>query len=145
VSILHLLLNKPSIARHRELIVYLWRFYSVSVLNTVFGYGVYALLVASGINLYIAQILSQLIGMTFNYFTYSRHVFRQHEATILRYVGAYISNYLMNLALLALFHQLFSSPYISGLLAVVAASLINLVVLKRLVFRQRQGGDLERS
>jgi len=137
------LLNNAAVARHRALLIYLWRFYSVSVLNTLFGYSVYALLVAGGINLYLAQILSQLIGMTFNYFTYSRHVFREHDATVLRYVGAYAGNYLMNLALLALFHYLVGSPYLAGLLAVIVASLINLVVLKRLVFRPRKPVDPE--
>jgi putative flippase GtrA len=140
---LRALLNDPRFQRPRALLATLWRFYSVSVINTIFGYSTYALLITLGINLYVAQILSQLIGMTFNYFTYSRHVFREEEATLLRYTGAYAGNYLMNLALLALFHRVTRSAYLAGLLAVIVASLINLVILKRLVFRPKRKPDQE--
>jgi putative flippase GtrA len=131
------LLNSGLVQRNRALIATLWRFYSVSVLNTIFGYSTYALLIALGLNLYVAQILSQLIGMTFNFFSYGRHVFRDHDASLPRYIGAYVGNYLMNLALLAGFHHVTRSAYLAGAMAVMVASLINLLVLKRLVYRPR--------
>jgi putative flippase GtrA len=115
---------------------YLWRFYSVSVLNTAFGFGLYALLVWLGLNLYIAQIVSHLCGMTFNFFTYRTHVFRGLRPSVPAYIAAYASNYLVGLTLLAIFHHLTRSAYLAGFLATVIASLINFAVLKLLVFRR---------
>ena len=111
------------------------RFYGVGAINTAFGYGIYAGFVALGVNLFVAQILSQLIGMTFNYFTYSRAVFSDRRASRTAYVGAYALNYLVGLTFLALFNAAGLSPYLSGICALVGASLVNFVVLKRLVFK----------
>lgn len=112
------------------------RFYQAAAINTAFGFGVYALMVWLGVNLYVAQVIAQVLGVTFNYFTYSRHAFRDREASKPSFVLAYIGNYLVNLGLLWAFAQVIRSPYIAGLAATIAASLINYLVLRSLVFRK---------
>ena len=112
----------------------LWRYYQAGVINTAFGFGTYSLLVWLGVNLYIAQIIAQILGVTFNYFTYSRHVFKDRQAGKLRFALAYIVNYLVNLAFLALFDRFMRSPYLAGFLATVCASLVNYFALKHAVF-----------
>ena len=116
------------------------RFYGVAAINTLWGYGVYAGLVALGINLFVAQIVSQLLGMTFNYFSYSLGVFQRPPQSKIAYLAAYGVNYLASVAFLALFHRLGLSPYLSGLGALVCASLLNLLVLSRFVFRRAPQG-----
>lgn len=113
------------------------RFYQAAAINTAFGFGVYALMVRLGVNLYVAQVIAQVLGVTFNYFTYSRHAFRDREASKPSFVLAYVGNYLVNLALLWGFAHAVRSPYIAGLAATIAASLINFLVLRSLVFRRR--------
>lgn len=113
----------------------LCRYYMVAAVNTAFGYGVFAAFIALGVNIFIAQILSQILGMTFNFFTYRRHVFRTEHASTSAYIAAYVLNYLIGLGLLGAFHSFGWSPYVSGLGALLGASLINFFVLKRLVFR----------
>lgn len=113
------------------------RFYQAAAINTLFGFGVYALMIRLGVNLYVAQAIAQVLGVTFNYFTYSRHAFRDREASKRSFVLAYIGNYLVNLALLAIFARLVHSAYLAGLAATIAASLINYIVLRSLVFRRR--------
>ena len=113
------------------------RFYQAAAVNTLFGFGVYALMIRLGVNLYAAQIIAQVLGVTFNYFTYSRHAFRGHQASKSSFALAYLGNYLVNVALLAAFHRLVASAYLAGLAATIAASLVNYLVLRSLVFRRR--------
>lgn len=115
----------------------LWRYYQVGILNTLVGFGLYAGFVRLGLNPYAAQIVSHLLGMTFNYFTYSRHVFSDATPAKTRFVAAYGFNYLVSLGSLLLASQLVHSPYAAGAIAIVIASLINFFVLRHLVFRQR--------
>ena len=114
------------------------RFYQAAAINTLFGFGVFALLIWLGVNLYVAQVIAQVLGVSFNYLTYSRHVFRDRDASKGSFVLAYAGNYLVNLALLAAFAQVIRSPYVAGLAATIAASLINYLALRSLVFRRRK-------
>src|SRR3546814_5893635 len=70
-----------------------WRYYTVGVINSLFGYGVYALLLSMGLNMYAAQIIGHIIGVAFNYFTYRRHVFQRAAASKLRFIISYTLNY----------------------------------------------------
>ncbi len=112
------------------------RFYQAAAINTAFGFGVFALMIRLGVNLYVAQVIAQVLGVTFNYFTYSRHVFRDRTASKWSYVLTYGVNYLVNLALLAAFARVIRSPYLAGLAATIVASLINFLMLRSLVFRR---------
>lgn len=117
----------------------LWRYYQAGIVNTAFGYGVFAVLIWLGMNLYLAQIVSHVLGMTFNYFTYSRHAFAGHTTTKTRFILSYAGNYLLGLATLWIIATVVHSPYLAGFIATVIVSLINYFVLKRLVFRPRDG------
>jgi putative flippase GtrA len=117
----------------------LLRYYGVGVINTAFGFGLYALLVFVGLNLYVAQITAHVTGATFNYFTYSRHVFhKDSERRPLAFVGAYAVNYVVGLALLAVAHQFVRSPYLAGFLALLVGTALNFLVLRRFVFPSLQ-------
>lgn len=111
-----------------------WRYYKVGVINTLFGYGIYALLLSMGLNMYAAQIIGHIIGVAFNYFTYSRHVFQDVSASKLRFILSYTLNYAVGLIFLALSAIILPSPYLAGLLAMVITSIINFIVLRRYVF-----------
>ena len=115
----------------------LWRYYQVGIVNTVFGYGVFALLVSLGVNIFVAQIVAHLFGVAFNYFSYSRHVFHDASASKLRFLMAYALNYFLGMAVLAAAAMVFRSPYIAGLLALLIASAINFLVLRKLVFTRQ--------
>ena len=112
----------------------LWRFFKIGFINTLFGYGVYALLLSVGLNMYAAQIIGHVIGVIFNYFSYSLHVFRAAPASKLRFLFSYALNYIVSLASLTLAATILSSPYLAGLLAMVITSIINFIILQRYVF-----------
>ena len=115
----------------------LWRYYQAGIVNTAFGYGLYALFVALGLSMYLAQIVAHLLGMTFNYFTYSRHAFRDLNVSKGRFILSYAVNYLLGLAALWIASQFIASPYLAGFVAVVIVSLINYLILKNWVFSAR--------
>ncbi|MCB4861143.1 GtrA family protein [Sphingobium sp. PNB] len=111
-----------------------WRYYKVGVINTLFGYGIYALLLLIGLNMYVAQIIGHITGIAFNYFTYSRHVFHDLTASKFRFILSYTLNYAVGLVFLALSAIILSSPYLAGLSAMILTSIINFVVLRKYVF-----------
>lgn len=111
-----------------------FRYYQAGVINMTFGYGLFALFVWAGMNMYLAQIASHVLGVIFNYFTYSRYAFAGQSGSRMRFVLSYVGNYFLNLAILALIALVVKSPYVAGLVATVIVSLINYFVLKRLVF-----------
>jgi putative flippase GtrA len=113
----------------------LWRYYQAGIVNTLFGYGTYAVLVSVDLSMYVAQIAAHALGATFNYFTYSRYAFAGHEASKARFILSYAVNYFFSLACLAALALVILSPYLAGLGATLIASLVNYIVLKRLVFR----------
>ena len=115
----------------------LWRYYGVGLLNTAFGYGMFAALVWAGLNIFAAQIVAHVIGATFNYFMFRRFVFADSRPSIPRYVGSYAVNYLIGLGCLAAVRLAIPSPYLAGFLAMFCASAINYVILKLFVFRPR--------
>lgn len=112
----------------------LWRFYQAAVINTAFGYGLFALLIAVHVPLFVAQAIAFASGACFNYIVYSRHVFRTGERARMRFAAAYGVNYLVNLGLLWLFSRVVPNAYISGGTASLVASLINYFALKYAVF-----------
>lgn len=112
----------------------LWRYYQAGIVNTLFGYALYALFVALGMNIYVAQIASHVAGAAFNYFTYSRHAFRGQQGSKVRFTLSYVANYFLGLAALAIAAPL-AGPYAAGIVSIVFVSLVNYLILKRLVFK----------
>ena len=117
----------------------LWRSGQAGAVNAAFGFGAYSLLVLCGLNIFVAQIIATLLGTAFNYLTYSRHVFRDARPAKLRFALAYLFNYGVSVAALALFSRLFASPYLAGFLTIGLTAAINYVALKLLVFRRVEG------
>lgn len=112
----------------------LFRYYKAGIVNVLFGYVLFALLVWLGIQIYAAQALSHVLGVIFNYFTYSRYAFVGHKSNKASFAISYVGNYVLGLAGLWAALKVFPSPYVAGLVSVGAVSLINYFVLKRLVF-----------
>lgn len=113
----------------------LWRYYQTGIVNAAFGYGLFAAFVTVGWNMYVSQIVAHILGMTFNYFTYSRYAFAGQTGSKRRYVVSYAFQYLFGLASLAAAARVISSPYLAGLISLGVVSVVNYFILKRLVFR----------
>lgn len=112
----------------------LWAYVKVGVVNAGFGYVAFSLLIFLGLNLFVAQIVSHLAGMAFNYFMFRRFVFKGSRAAVLEYVATYAVNYLLGLVVLAGLSRVIPSPYVSGFLTIGIVAALNFVVLKFWVF-----------
>lgn len=117
----------------------LLRYYAAGAINVSFGYFLFALLVWLGLQVYVAQLVGHVLGVLFNYFTYSRFAFAGQESSKASFAVSYIGTYFLGLAGLWLALKFIPSPYGAGLASTIAVSLINYFILKRLVFRAPAG------
>lgn len=105
------------------------RFLLVGGLNTVVGYGVYALLLYLGVNYLIANTISTIVGVAHSYLWNRFFTFKSKEkagAEIVRFVSVYIVSYLIGMGTLYIFKQVLNiSPYIAGLINLVITTLIS--------------------
>jgi putative flippase GtrA len=111
------------------------RFYQAAVVNTAFGLSAYSALIYLGLNVYVAQFISHVAGTFFNYFSYSRHVFRDASPSKLRFFVSYVGNYLLGLLTLFVVRIFIQNEYLAGFATVLFVSAVNYIVLKFLVFR----------
>lgn len=77
------------------------RFLLVGVLNTIFGYSIFAVLVLIGVHYAIAAFVSTVFGVLFNFKTTGRFVFSSRDNNMLiRFVGVYAISYVVGVLLL---------------------------------------------
>ncbi|MCA1652898.1 MAG: GtrA family protein [Sphingomicrobium sp.] len=125
-----------TIAGMRASVERLWRYYQAGIVNTLFGYSLFAILVKLGLNMYVAQLIAHVLGVTFNYFTYSM-AFRGARASKSRFILSYVANYFIGLATLATCASFIKSPYLAMAVTLVIVTTINYFMLRRLVFTSR--------
>lgn len=111
------------------------RYYFAGILNMFFAYILFAVFLQMGVQVYVAQALGYVLGVMFNYLTYTRIAFLGMHGSKLPFVASYIGNYLLGLLFLWLALKAVPSPYIAGLLVTIALSLLNYLVLRKWVFR----------
>lgn len=80
------------------------KFLGVGVLNTLFGYGIYAALVFIGVPYLIALFMATIMGVIFNYFSFGRMVFKANGGWLVfgKFIVAYAIVYMINAGLLSL-------------------------------------------
>jgi putative flippase GtrA len=111
------------------------RYYGAGLVNTAVGYGLYAAFVTVGFNIYVAQALGHVMGMAFNYFSYTRFAFRGEQGSRGRFVASYALNYVLGVALLWVAMRVTADAYVGCLLSVLVLSMINYFILSRFVFK----------
>lgn len=116
----------------------LLRFAAVGVLNTVFGYLVYAVMLWVGLNYAVAAAVSTALGVMFNFKSTGRLVFASRDDSLFaRFIGAYVLVYVANLLALTLLTRVGISAYAAGLITLLPVALIAFSLNKKFVFRTR--------
>ena len=111
------------------------RFVLVAILNTLFGYGVYSLLVFVGLHYSVATLGSTILGVLFNFKTYGVLVFKNtNNSLIFRFVLVYCVVYLCNIGGISLFKAIGLSSYVAGAIMVVPVGLLGFVLNKMFVY-----------
>lgn len=124
----------------REWIRYLFsaefiRFVLVAILNTAFGYGIFAFLLWIGLHYTLALLLGTIIAILFNFKTYGVLVFRNgNNRLIVRFVLVYVFLYLCNVGGIALLKWCGLSSYLAGLIMLVPVGLLGYLLNKKFVY-----------
>ena len=101
--------NSPSPVRHlsdwvrKVWEIRIFRFLVIGVVNTLFSYLIYTVLVLLGLHYSLATLIATILGIIFNFFTTGRIVFKnQQNALLPRFVLVYGLTYGVHVLLLGL-------------------------------------------
>lgn len=129
--------NKPLMGSCSQLIQHkLIRFLLVAGLNTLFGYGIFALLVFLNVHYAIATFIATIAGLLFNFKTYGILVFKnKSNRLIFRFLLVYGFLYLCNIGFIFILKKVGIKPYISGALWLIPNGLLGFYLNNKFVFR----------
>lgn len=113
------------------------KFLLVGILNTIFGYSLFALFIFLNIHYSLAVFLSTVLGVLFNFKTIGKLVFDSHDnSLIFRFIAVYVLLYLINISCLWFFKiSGFENMYINGFVLLVPLALISFLLNKKYVFK----------
>jgi putative flippase GtrA len=112
------------------------RFLAVGVLNTAFGYAIFAAGIFAGLPSGVALAIAMVIGVIFNFFTLGHLVFDSRDPTRLpRFVGVYALTYVVNLAMLALWQKAGVGPLLAQLACLPVTVSLTFVLMRFMVFK----------
>lgn len=115
------------------------RFIFVGGLNTLFGVGVYCLMILLGLPYVWATLVSQILGVFFNFMTTGTLVFENSDPRLIfRFVLNYVLTYFINIG----FNKLIQvsagvNTYISGIGAAILTALVSFFILRSFVYRNK--------
>jgi putative flippase GtrA len=112
------------------------KFLFVGGLNTLFGYGIFALFLALGLHYSLAALLGTLLGILFNFKTYGTLVFRNSDNRLLfKFLGVYGTTYLLTVASIAVLKIFHLSAFAAGAIVALPMALISFALNRRYVFK----------
>lgn len=117
-----------------------FKFLIVGGLNTVFGYGLFALFLFFRFHYSLAVLFATVLGVFFNFFTIGKLVFLNSKHQLIwKFIGVYIIVYVLNVSGLWIFEQLMFNLYIAGALLVLPLAVVSFILNKYWVFTTNQG------
>lgn len=117
----------------------LLKFLGTGLLNTAFGYAVYAVLVLFKLPYLTALLLATVAGVIFNYFSFGHMVFggRGNWRVFRKFVFAYAIIYGVNAALLAYFTKdLLLGPYVGQVLCIPFSVVLGWLMMNYWVYKK---------
>lgn len=114
------------------------KFLGTGVLNTLFGYGVFAGLVFINLSYLIALFIATLAGIIFNYFSFGRMVFSARGGWFVfgKFVSAYTMVYGINATFLGILtHDFHWSPYLGQILCILPSVVISWILMNYWVYK----------
>jgi len=112
------------------------RFLYIGILNTAFGYGLFALFTWGGLPYPPAIGLATVLGALFNFQTTGRAVFgRADRHLIWRFAAVYGIIYLLNVGGVALLLRTGMNVYLANALVIPPLVLVSFILQRTLVFK----------
>lgn len=117
----------------REIINFIF----VGILNTIFGYSIYALLIYLGLDYIWSVFLSTIFGIAFNYKSIGGFVFKErNKLSLIKFVLVYIVLFLLNITIIKFLKLNGFNDYMSGIFSIVLVSIVSFILNKLYVFRE---------
>ena len=112
------------------------KFLFVGGINTLFAYSVYALFLFIGLHYSISVLLSNILGVLFNFKTTGSIVFKNNENNrLLKFVLVYIFMYFLTVLELKIFSMFgLENMYINYAILVLPNAFVTFSLMKRFVF-----------
>lgn len=111
-------------------------FVAVGVLNTAFGYAVFAAAILLGLSHAASLAIATVLGVLFNFVTIGSLVFNNRDFRLLgRFIGVYVVLYLFNLGLLQAGVALGIDVLLCQAICIVPVSASSFILGKYFVFR----------
>lgn len=125
------LLLKQHFWEDKRFLKFLW----VGIINTIFGYVIYSLLIFFNIYYILAMLFSTVVGVLFNFKTIGRLVFNHKEnSAMIKFIGVYSVLYALNIGIIKTVMFLGGGSYLGGLVAIVIAAPVAFILNKKFVF-----------
>lgn len=113
------------------------RFLLVGVLNTIFGYTVFAFCLFLGLHYALAILIATIIGTLFNFKTTGKLVFNNTDNKLLiKFIGVYVVVYAVNAGLLKFFNTFEINMYISGGIVIPIVAILSFALNRQFVFKE---------
>lgn len=114
------------------------RFVLVGAINTIFGTGIYCVLIYIGIHYKLAVLLSTILGVLFNFKTTGSLVFNNKENGLLfKFILSYTVVYFLNISLIRLLLKfIYMDEYIAGIAASLISAVISFALQNEFVFQK---------
>lgn len=123
------------------------RFLFVGVLNTIVGYGAYALCIFAGLHYFIAQLIASVIGITHSYLWNKFFTFRVLKRSVseaVRFVLVYAAAYGINMILLyVMIDKAGMNAYIAGAAGLITTTIISYTGHKYISFRIKDAEEIK--
>ncbi len=111
------------------------RFLAVGVLNSLFGYWCFALLLYLGVHYAVALFFATVVGVLFNFKTTGYLVFKSKDnRLIFRFVATYVIVYAINVPSLKILSLVGIDMYYGGALLIFPMAVLAYILNKRFVF-----------
>ncbi len=123
------------------------RFIFVGGINTVFGLGVYCLMIWIGLSYIWATLISQILGVLFNFVTTGTLVFENSDKKLIfKFILSYVLTYFINVGINRVLQLAFGlNEYFSGIVAIIVSALISFLILKFLVYNDKSHNKNEKA
>jgi putative flippase GtrA len=112
-----------------------FRFLLVGMLNTVFGYLLFAGMIYCGFHYVVASLVATCLGTLFNFRTYGRIVFRQTQRSLLwRFILVYVALYFFSIATIKIGTFFIQNLYVIGGISTLLMAALGYYLNKNFVF-----------
>jgi putative flippase GtrA len=115
------------------------KFILAGLLNTIFGYTFFAILIFLKINTFFSLFVSTIAGIIFNYLTFGQLVFNLNKSKLLftKFIFVYFVSYMINVYLLKVFMDFFNNnAFVAQIICLPFVVMFNWISMNYWVYKK---------